>query len=176
MNKNVKSICVTAMGIALYVALSMTAKIPVISHIGLDLGYVVLAVYCYIYGPIAGAIVGAAGCTLVSLLVSGWFPLGWFLGNLYIGFFAGEFYIPDLVVDDFSHKKTLEHNLILTVAIVFVGIFCIKSVVEHLMYDIPYAVKLPKNAVAFLIDAVVMCIGIYIAPRIKTILAKHEYV
>ena len=176
MNKNIKSICVTAMGIALYVALSMTAKIPIVGHISLDLGYIVLAVYCYIYGPIAGAIVGAAGCTLVSLLASGWFPLGWLLGNLYIGYFTGRFYIPDLVADDFSHRKTLEHNLILTVVAVFVGIFCIKSVVEHLMYGIPYAVKLPKNAVAFLIDAIVMCIGVCIAPKIRTILEKHKYV
>lgn len=45
-------------GIALYVVLSMTLKIPIVGHIGLDLGYVVLAVYAYLLGCIPAMIVG----------------------------------------------------------------------------------------------------------------------
>lgn len=66
-----KDICLTALGIALYVCVSMLIKIPVVGHISLDLGYIVLAVYCYTYGGISGAIVGCCGCFLVSLIASG---------------------------------------------------------------------------------------------------------
>lgn len=93
MDKKLKFICATAFGIALYVAVSMLIKIPVIGHISLDLGYIVLAVYCYIMGPASGAIVGGIGCTFVSLLASGWFPAGWLLGNAFIG---GLFAEPDI--------------------------------------------------------------------------------
>lgn len=43
--KNTTKITLTAVGVAMYVVLSMIAKIPVIAHISLDLGYIVLAVY-----------------------------------------------------------------------------------------------------------------------------------
>lgn len=85
----VKPLCLTALGIALYVALSMMVKIPVVGHISLDLGYIVLGVYCWLFGSAAGAIVGAVGCSMVSLLASGWFPPGWCLANLLIGATCG---------------------------------------------------------------------------------------
>ena len=83
--KKTTKITLTAVGVAMYVVLSMIAKIPVIAHISLDLGYIVLAVYCYHMGAVSGMIVGGAGCVLVSLLTTGWFPPGWFAGNLLIG-------------------------------------------------------------------------------------------
>ena len=92
--KKTKKICPTALGIALYVALSMTAKIPFVGQISLDLGYIVLAVYCWMFGSVVGGIVGAVGCTLVSLLASGWFPPGWLVANLYIGLFCGWIFGP----------------------------------------------------------------------------------
>jgi len=46
MNKT-RYICTTAIGIATYCALSMSMRIPLgIGHIAVDLGYMVLAVYC----------------------------------------------------------------------------------------------------------------------------------
>ena len=86
-----KKVAIIGLGIALYVAISMLLKIPIgIGHLALDLGYIVLAVYCYLYGATIGAIVGACGCTLVSLLASGMFPLGWLLGNAFIGCACGR--------------------------------------------------------------------------------------
>lgn len=55
---NTKKISITALGIALYVVLSMTVKIPLIAHISLDLGYIVFAFYCYHFGTVSGMIVG----------------------------------------------------------------------------------------------------------------------
>lgn len=47
MSKNIRRICLVGLGIALYVALSMTVKIPLAGHASLGLGYIVFAVYCY---------------------------------------------------------------------------------------------------------------------------------
>lgn len=162
MSKNLKFITTTAIGIALYVVLSMTAKIPVIGHISLDLGYIVLAVYCYLFGGISGAIVGGAGCVLVSLVSSGWFPPGWMLGNILIGIICGAFY----AMDNKTGNRSV-FNVLLTVMAVVVGVAMIKTVVECILYGIPLAVKLPKNAVAAAMDALVMSIGAVFAPRLE---------
>ena len=39
MRKHARTMCVVGLGIALYVALSFVAKIPLVGHISLDLGY-----------------------------------------------------------------------------------------------------------------------------------------
>lgn len=165
MNKNLKFICVTALGIAVYVAVSMLLKIPLgVGHLALDLGYIVLAVYCFTMGPISGAIVGAVGCTFISLLSSGWFPIGWLLGNAFIGACCGCMYK--------LKKDKMWLNCLYTILIVFVGIGVIKTAIECLLYNIPFPVKFAKNAVAFATDAIVMCIGVSIAPKIEKIVLK----
>lgn len=151
-----KRICVTALGIALYVVVSMTIKIPMIAHISLDLGYIVLAVYCYHFGPVSGAIVGGAGCVLISLLTSGWFPPGWLLGNIAIGGLCGSQY----------KKNGSFNNIVVTVLSIATGIWVIKTAVECTLYGIPVSVKLVSNGVAAITDAVVMCIGVLIAQKL----------
>jgi len=162
MNKNTKKLTFTALGIALYVLLSMTMKIPLIGHIGLDLGYIVFAVYCYHFGILPGVMVGGIGCILVSLLTSGWFPPGWLLGNILIGIFCGWLY---------KHENTnyaIISNIVVTIAAVALGILGVKTIVECSLYSIPLAVKVPKSIVAFVTDAIVMCAGTLLA-RNKTI-------
>lgn len=158
MNNNIKRISLYGLGIALYVALSMTAKIPVIGHASLDLGYIVFAVYCYYCGSIAGMVIGSMGCMLVSLLTSGWFPPGWIIGNMIIGFIVG-------MVGKESNASTAKRIVVVFFA-VFLGIFCAKTIIECALYSIPLAVKAPKSAVVFIMDAIVMSIGTWLAPRI----------
>lgn len=156
--RNLWTMCQTAMGIALYVVLSMTAKIPVIGHANLDLGYIVFAVYCYYYGALPGMVVGSVGCLLVSLLTSGWIPPGWIAGNLLIGAIVGMF--------GESSGASTSHRIFVVVMAVFLGIFCVKTGIECTLYSIPLAVKMPKSTVVFAMDAVVMSIGTWIAPKI----------
>ena len=66
-----KKVAYTGVGIALYVVLSMMAKIPVIAHISLDLGYLAFAVYLYHIGTLPGTIVGTAGCIAVPARMGG---------------------------------------------------------------------------------------------------------
>ena len=155
---NTKKITFTAIGIAMYVVLSMSMKIPLIAHISLDLGYIAFALYCYHFGAISGMIVGGAGCILISLITTGWFPPGWFLGNLVIGLICGCLY---------KHDATI-NNIIITIIAVAIGILGIKTVIECKLYGIPYAIKIPKNAIAFITDAAVMSAGTLFA-RNKTI-------
>ena len=143
-----KKICLTALGIALYVCVSMLIKIPVVGHISLDLGYIVLAVYCYIYGGVSGAIVGSCGCFLVSLIASGWIAIGWPLGNFLIGALCGAVYARTK-----GKSGATLINTAVTVAAVFVGVAVIKTVVECALYSLPVAAKFAKNLVAFSMDA-----------------------
>lgn len=155
----IKTITLTAMGIALYIVMSLTIKIPLVGNISVDLGYIALAIYCYHFGPIIGAIVGASGCALMSTLVYGMFPPGWFVGNALIGVACGLFYFR-------NGRKRLCKNIILTFIAVFVGVGIIKTAIECIMFGIPVLVKFPKNCVAFLTDAIVMSIGVAIAPKV----------
>lgn len=157
MNKNTRLVCLTALGIALYAVLSFFVKLPIVGHIGFDLGYIALAVYAYYFGPVVAAIVGGCGCVLVSLLAYGWFPLGWLLGNILIGLVCGKTYA----------ERNFLRSFVVTVVAVFIGICGVKTIVECLLFSIPVAVKLPKNTIAALVDAAVMTIGLCIAPRIK---------
>lgn len=155
----VKKVSICGIGIALYVALSMMVKIPLVGHASLDLGYIVLAVYCYHFGSVSGAVVGGVGCMLVSMLTTGWFPPGWITGNIFIG----------LVVGMVGKKRDIspEKRVGIVILSVFIGIFVIKTVIECCLYSIPFAVKLPKSAVVFFTDAVVMSVGTLLAPKLR---------
>lgn len=154
-----KYICNTAIGIALYCALSMSMRIPLgIGHISVDLGYIVIALYAYYMGSISTAIVGGCSAAIMSLL-TGWFSLEWVLANIAIGIICGRFY----------KKDNFAYNAILTILAVGLGMLIIKTTVSCLLWSIPVLVKLPKSITAWVIDSVVMIIGISIAPKFKTI-------
>lgn len=155
-----KKIAMIAIGISLYAVLSMTVKIPLIGHIALDLGYIVLGVSAYCMGAIPGAIVGACGAAIISTL-TGWFAPGWVLGNLLVGFFCGLLYVRS------ATWQWKWYNILITCCFVTIGILVLKTAVECTLYSIPYAVKIPKNAVAAVVDSLVMCIGVAIAPAVR---------
>lgn len=158
MSKDIKKTALCGVGIALYVALSMAVKIPVVGHASLDLGYIVFAVFCYYYGSVAGMIVGGAGCMFVSLLSSGWFPPGWIIGNMMIGFIVGMF--------GQRSKASVRQRVAVVFLSVFLGVFCAKTLIECALYSIPFSVKAPKSAIVFVMDAIVMSIGTWIAPKL----------
>lgn len=157
MNKT-KKICLTALGIALYCALSMSVKIPLgVGHIAVDLGYIVLAVYAYHMGSVPAAIVGGCSAAIMSIL-SGWFSLEWVLANVAVGLICGRFY-------ERSTYSAYIRNAIVTVLAVGLGMLVIKTAVSCWLWSIPVLVKLPKSITAWVIDSIVMCGGVCIAPR-----------
>lgn len=155
--KNLKTICALGILTALYVVFSLTCKIPLIGHIGTDLGYVIYAVSLYYFGVPAAA-VGVLGCLIESLLVSGWIPYGWIAGQLLIGIFCG------LVYKNYNSKIL---QILATAVMVFIGIAIIKTLIECKLFGIPFEVKFVKNSVAAVADFVPMVIGLGVSWNMK---------
>lgn len=163
MNKT-KQICVTALGIALYCALSMSMKIPLgVGHIAVDLGYIVLAVYAYHMGSISAAIVGGCSAAIMSIL-TGWFSLEWVLANVTVGLICGRFYERNTYGKRCVASAYIR-NAVVTILAVGLGMLVVKTAVSCWLWSIPVLVKLPKSITAWVVDSVVMCCGVCIAPR-----------
>lgn len=162
MNKT-KKICNLALGIALYVALSATVKIPLIGHIQTDLGYIAFGAYLVIFGWQA-VVVGVIGCIIESMLFSGWFPIGWAVGQTFIGIMCGLWY-------KYTDNKETAYKSITritcTVLAVFIGVAVIKTFIECQLYSIPFEIKFAKNTIAFIADVFPMVFGVLIGERLK---------
>ena len=161
--KTTKKIAVIGILSALYVVFSLTLKIPMgIGSIALDLGYIVLTVSVFTVGAYAG-IVGGIGAFVESLVFSAYgISWGWVVMNILIGVICG-LAISKVKLD--SIRKYVVCGLVI-IGAVLVGITA-KTVIDCSLYSIPYAVKLPKSAVAFGIDSAVMLIGLPIASKVK---------
>lgn len=160
---NTKKICNLALGTALYVVLSATVKIPLIGHIQTDLGYVAFGSYLVMFGWKA-AVVGVIGCIIESMLFSGWLPIGWAVGQAFIGIMCGLWYRYT------DNKGTAYKNITriaCTVLAVFIGVAVIKTVIECQLYSIPLEAKFAKNTIAFIADAVPMILGVFIGEKLK---------
>ena len=172
MSKSVKKLCVTAMGIALFVVLSYCIQVPVFENYYLCLGYVAMTVFCYYYGPISGMTVGGFGVVLYCLLISGLHGMpGWAIGNLVIGFIVGS----TCKITTKMKKQKLRHFLIgisilFSVAIAMIGV---KSIIETLLYAQPIILRVGKNLYAFVADVIVMLISLPICVSLKKVIPKH---
>lgn len=154
-----KRVAYLGIGIALYVVLGCVMNIPLLanSHLQTDLGYIVFGVYCYLFGWM-GVLVGAIGCVLESLLISGLFPVGWLAGQILIGIMCGIIY---------KRETNKIVHIVVTILAVFVGIAVIKTIIESVLYGIPLEVKFMKNFVAFIADTIPMLIGLALGYRLK---------
>lgn len=149
-----KKIITLAILTALYVALSAMMKIPFIGNISLDLGYIafVVALMSFKY---AGIAVGVLGCALESLLFSAYgFSISWATGNLIVGLFFAWF----ISKSDYNQFRYMFGALVACV----LGILLVKTGIECRLYNIPTAIKVPKNLVACLVDTITMWLGIWI--------------
>ena len=157
MNNNTKKITFLAIGIALYTVLGMSVKIPLIGHIQIDLGYVAYGAFLYLIG-LPAVVVGVVGCILESLIVSGWFPVGWSIGQLFIGITCGIVY---------KKYKSDVLQIAVTIFSVFIGIGLIKTAIECSMFGIPWGVKFAKDMVAFVADVIPMYLGLILGHYLK---------
>ncbi len=151
-----RKLTVLGMGIALYVVLSYTVKIPLINQIRTDFGYLVFGVFLCIYGWQA-SVVGVLGCIISNLLYSGTFPLGWALGQLFIGLFCG-WLLP-------KQKSRVLRCLTAAIA-VLIGIAGIKTIVESVLFNLPLGLKVVRGLVAAVADLIPFLAGILISDRL----------
>lgn len=166
MKTTTQKICITAMGIALFVVLSLCLQVPVFENYYICLGYVVMALYCYCFGPLNGMLVGSLGVVLYCLLSNGLRGMpGWVLGNLVIGFAVG-------ITCKITAKMTrrgLRHILIVASVLVSAALamLVVKSAVEAFLYAQPLLIRMAKNIYAFVADAAVMIASLPICIKLE---------
>lgn len=146
-------------GIALFVVLTMCLQVPVFENYYLCLGYVVMMVYCFRYGPAAGAITGSLGVIMYCVITSGLRGMpGWAAGNVVIGIICGAaFGRLKKLGSPWIRRAAMAAVILITTA---AGILVVKSAVECLLYAQPLAVRIAKNMYAFVADAAVMTASI----------------
>ena len=171
MKIGLRMITVTAVGIALFTALSLCLQVPVFENYYLCLGYVVMAVYCYSFGVFSGTAVGVLGVVAYCLLISGLRGMpGWALGNALIG-----------VVLSLTFRRTKKMkrrgaaaavNAAAIVLSVSAGILGLKSLTECLLYAQPILVRVGKNVYAWAADLFMLLVSLPICMRLDRVVKK----
>jgi len=150
-----KKICINAMGIALFVVCSLCLQVPVFQNYYLCLGYVVMAFYLYFFGTFSGTITGSLGVVIYCLIIGGLRGMpGWALGNLLIGILCG---VASAIVHKQKNRR-IKYVLMFAAVVVSValGILVTKSMVETVLYGIPFFIRVMTNLYAFVADVVVL--------------------
>lgn len=172
MSRITKMVCLYAMGIALFVALTMCLQVPVFENYYLCLGYVVMAVYCYSFGPLAGIVTGSLGVVTYCLLTSGLRGMpGWALGNVLIGLILGIAFSATKCAKNGFLQWTL--NFIAVIVAVAAGILAVKSYVECILYAQPFLFRAAKNLYAFIADVILLLVSLPVCARMDAYLQKH---
>ena len=159
MSVNTKKISLLAVGIALFVVLSLCLQVPVFENYYLCLGYVVMAVYCYSFGTLSGTAVGFFGVILYCVVISGLRGMpGWSLGNIVIGTALG---LTFRVTRNWKSPvlRMVTESFVIAAASA-IGILLVKSETESLLYAQPFLVRVGKNTSAFIADCVMLIISL----------------
>ena len=159
MNTTTQRITLLAVGIALFVALSICLQVPVFENYYLCLGYVVMAVYCYSFGTVNGTIAGTLGVVLYCLVINGLRGMpGWALGNIVIGISIGLAFRNTKKMNNLT-MRTLINVTAITVGTAL-GILVVKSLTESILYAQPFVFRAGKNVYAVIADVVVLIISL----------------
>lgn len=164
-----KKLCLTAMGTALFVVLSLCLQVPVFENYYLCLGYVALMVFCYYFGAFSSVVVGTLGVVLYCLLINGLRGMpGWATGNIVI-----SLALSIICNHTTGMKNRWLRRMILIAAIISstaIGILGLKSFVEMVLYAQPFFIRVVKNIYAFIADVVVLTLSIPICEGLATII------
>ena len=172
MSVSIKRICAIGLGIALYVVFALCLQVPVFENYYLCLGYVAMAVYCYSFGPWAGAAVGGLGVVLYCLLINGLRGMpGWAMGNLVIGIALGLTFRVTRNITSAPLRWMLDALAI--VAATAVGILIVKSFTEVVLYAQPMLVRIVKNIYAFVADVVMLLVSLPLCVQLDKSLKRH---
>ena len=153
-----KKLTLYAIGAALFVVVGCTIPISIpntSAHI--DLGYAVMMVYAYLFGPIAGLLVGGLGRFLEDMILFGSIGSpGWLIASICIGFLSG------LLLK--SSRKGTSKGIRATISII--GILLVNAVfligfapfISSLWNGVPYVAKLPSGVAAFITNSISMLV------------------
>lgn len=170
-----RDITFLAIGLALFVALSMCLRVPVFENYYLCLGYIVMTVYIWCFKWYEGAIIGCLGVILYCIIGGLGFNgmPGWSVGNIAIGLIIG------MTLKFIQKIKNKPAQVILTaiVAIIasFIGIEIIKSSIDSFVVGQPFLVRFAKNMTSFISDAFVIVISLPICAIVEKPAKKFRY-
>ncbi len=171
MNGSVKKLALLAVGVALFVVLSLCLQVPVFENYYLCLGYIIMAVCLYSFGVFSGTFVGVAGVVLYCWLTSGLRGMpGWAIGNLAIGIIVGLTF----KLTKKMKKKWLQAvvNFIAIALSTALGILILKSLTECILYGQPMLVRMGKNVFAFVADVFMLEFSLPICMSMDKIIRK----
>lgn len=170
-----RDITFLAIGIALFVALSMCLRVPVFDNYYLCLGYIVMTVYIWCFKWYEGAIIGFLGVILYCIIGGLGFNgmPGWSVGNIVIGLIIGLTLKPIKKIK----SKSLRIAATAAVAIVatFIGIEIIKSLIDSFVVAQPFVVRFTKNMTSFVADAFVIVASLPICSLVEEQAKKIRY-
>lgn len=165
MKISTRKIALTAVGAALFAALSLCLQVPVFENYYLCLGYAVMAVYCYSFGTACGTVSGTLGVILYCLVTNGLRGMpGWALGNVVIGIGLGLTFKVTRALGEGPFRAAVHTAAV--VAASALGILIVKSFTEVLLYAQPMAVRMAKNVYAFAADAVMLLVSLPLCYRL----------
>ena len=166
----------TAIGVALFVALSMCLQVPVFENYYLCLGYIVMTVYIWCFNWYEGAIIGFVGVLLYCIIGGLGFNgmPGWSVGNVAIGLIMG------LALKHIKKVQSRTLQVVLTaivaVTATFIGIEIVKSFIDSFVVSQPFAVRFIKNMTSFIADAFVIVVSLPICIVIEKPARQLRYV
>lgn len=159
MSKNVKTVAVFGVMLALYVVVSTFFHIPIpIGHAWFDLGYAVYGLMMALYG-LPAIIIGVLGVFIENIMFSGWISYSWIAGQIVIGLACGY---------AFQHCKSDVINAIVAAVATWIGIGLVKTIIEvSLGYGV-FPVKIVNNSIYAFADYIPLMVG-YSLTKVKAI-------
>lgn len=168
---NTENLCITAIGISMFVVLSLCLQVPVFENYYLCLGYSIISIYCYSFGIKKGIAVGFFGVILYCMIINGLRGMpGWSIGNIFICFILGL----TCKIAKKQNNFLIRYFFIIFAVILStaIGILGIKSLIECLLYFQPFWIRLLNNIYAFIADAFVLIFSIPLCEKFHPILKK----
>ncbi len=149
-SKNIKTLVVLAMMIALEVVLSRFLSIPIGTTLKFGFNFVPICVAAYLYGPVASLIVGGLGDFLGAVM----FP-----SNTYYYGFTLTAVLTGLVFGLFLHKKYSFLRILFGVLVVQIALtIFLDALWFNIYYGSPYTVMLATRAIKAGVMVVVECV------------------
>ncbi len=170
-NKNVGKMTRNALGIALYVTVSMLLQVRFIGNYFFHLGYVVMMVYLVNFGTLSGFFVGVIGVLLYCLLAAS--PNGlitWPVANALIAFICGSVFRKTKEMKDPLRFVIDIASILLATAL---GFLVSKPLLETLLFAQDFWVRATVSFSAFVMDTIVLVISYPIARRLVRLLNRR---
>ena len=153
-----KKIAYNAIGIALFTAVSSLLPIPIpntFAHI--DLGYTIMTIFAYLFGPLSGFLVGGMGRIVTDLVVYGVVPPpGWWIASFAMGGLCGI-----LFKYTKNYSSLVKRTLIYIIGICLVNVIFLTGLaafISAIWNGVSYVAMLPTGLWAFLTDSIAMIV------------------